>query len=49
MKKKLFTVDDKGLTLIQADKDNRFMNNPDANRFDIIPNPAGIHLYFLAF
>jgi hypothetical protein len=35
-KENLFTADDKGLTLIHADKENRDRNNSDGNRFDII-------------
>jgi hypothetical protein len=34
-KENLLTADDKGLTLINADEENRDMNNSDANRFDI--------------
>ncbi len=34
-KENFFTADDKGLTLIHADKENRDRNNSDANRFDI--------------
>jgi len=37
-KDNLFTADENGLTLIHADKEKRYMNNSDANRFDIIPN-----------
>jgi len=49
-KENLLTADDKGLTLIHAEVENRDKNNSDANRFDIkplvaydirlIPNPA---------
>jgi len=35
-KENLLTADDKGLTLINADEENRDMNNSDANRFDMI-------------
>ena len=30
------TADDKGLTLIHADKENRYLNNSEPNKFDII-------------
>jgi len=34
-KDNLFTADEKGLTLIHADKEKRYMNNSHANRFDV--------------
>jgi hypothetical protein len=36
-KENLLTADDKGLTLIHAEVENRDRNNSDANRFDIKP------------
>jgi len=38
-KENLLTADDKGLTLINADEENRDMNNSDANRFDTVLCP----------
>jgi hypothetical protein len=35
----LLTADDKGLTLINADEENRDRNNSDANRFEMILSP----------
>ncbi len=34
-KENVLTADDKGLTLIHADEKKRYMNNSDANRFDM--------------
>jgi hypothetical protein len=38
---KLLTADDKGLTLIHADEENRYMNNADANRLDMTQISGG--------
>jgi hypothetical protein len=37
----LLTADDNGLTLIHADADKRYMNNADANRFDMTQISGG--------
>ncbi|WP_332955943.1 hypothetical protein [Microcoleus sp. AR_TQ3_B6] len=34
-KDNLVTADEKGLTQIHADKEKRYMNNSDANKFDV--------------
>jgi hypothetical protein len=37
-KDNFLTADEKGLTLIHADKEKRYMKNSYANKFDILPN-----------